>query len=379
MKNAIINPFVLQPYVSRELFCDRQEEMNEIISHITNGANVTLISMRRLGKTGLILRTFDELRSLPSKYLTIYADIYATSSLDDFIKTLAESITSQINESGIKKFFSALGGLRPLFSYDPISGQPQVSITYQTENQKQQTLQAIFHYLETLPMKVVVAIDEFQQIREYEGVRMEALLRTHIQNLNNVRFIFCGSRKHLMTDIFSGEKAPFYQSTVNIPLSKLNREVYSAFIIDKFNENGKQIPSELVEYILNWSRIHTFYTQTLCNEIFMRSGTNVTMDDVNRSINHIFTSEADKFYTIRGMLTKGQWRYLQAVASEGTITQPTSGTFLTKYKIGTPAASKRTLSSLIDKELIYEELTPSGKQYSVYNVFLSRWLECLSM
>jgi len=200
------NPFVLQPYVSKELFCDRVSEMQDMISYLENGANVSLITMRRIGKTGLILRTFEELRSKKYGYTTIYADIYSTQTVEDFVSALASAVVAQTKESGIKKFFSVFGGIRPLLSYDPISGQPQVSIAYQNDNQRFSTIEAILGYLENLGSKVVVAIDEFQQIREYEGVCMEAFLCSKIQNLKNVRFVFSGSNKRLMTDMFERER-----------------------------------------------------------------------------------------------------------------------------------------------------------------------------
>ena len=374
-KNYISNPFVLQPYVSKELFCDRETELRDIISYMENGANISLISMRRLGKTGLILRTFDELKGKKYRYDTIYVDIYATTCIEDFISALATAVITTKKESGIQKFFSFLGGIRPMLSYDPINGQPQVSLTYQTENEKFMTLDSIFEYLEKQDKKILVAIDEFQQVRSYEGVYMEALLRAKIQNLKNVRFIFSGSDRRLMTDMFSGERSPFYQSVINVPLSKLDRGVYSDFIIKMFERGNKHISEDIVSYILEWSRCHTFYTQTLCNFTFMDSGTDITVNDVYAAIDRIFKSELDKFYTIRAMLTKGQWKYLCCVAKEGILKQPTSGTFLSKYKIGTPASSKRFLSSLIEKDLICEEKTMNGSEYSVNNVFLSRWLE----
>jgi len=368
------NPFVLQPYVSKDFFCDRVREMNEIISFLENGANVSLITMRRIGKTGLILRTFDELRDRKYGYTTIYADIFATSGVDDFVAALASSVVSQVKESSVKKFFQSLGGLRPLLSYDPISGQPQVSITYQTENQRFTTIESIFNFLDNLPGKVVVAIDEFQQIRSYDEVCMEAFLRSKIQMLKKVRFIFSGSDKRLMTDMFEGERSPFYQSVVNVPVYKLEPDVYSSFILDMFRRSGKTIDKSAVDYILDWSRGHTFYTQTLCNFTYMLSSDNVGIEDVNKAIDLIFRTESDKFFTIRAMLTKGQWRYLGCVAKEGVLTQPASGAFLSKYKIGTPASSKRYLESLIAKDLIYEDHS-NGTRYTVANVFLSRWLE----
>jgi len=372
------NPFVLQPYVAKEFFCDRVTEMNDIISYLENGANVSLISMRRVGKTGLILRTFEELQSKNYGYTAIYCDIFATQSIDDFISALASAVVSQVKESGLKKLFSLLAGVRPLLSYDPISGIPQVSLNYYSDSQKFSTIESIFDFLEGIGGKVVVAIDEFQQIREYEGVCMEAFLRSKIQNLKNVRFLFSGSNKHLMTEMFEGERSPFHQSVINVPLSKIPVNVYADFIISLFSNAGKSIDKSVVDFVLEWSKCHTFYTQTLCNTLYMVSGEKVSMADVYISLDRIFKSESDKFYTIRRMITKGQWNYLKAVAKEGVLRQPTSGSFLNKYKIGTPASSKRFLESLVGKELIFEDIHGEEVEYSVYNVFLSRWLETLS-
>ncbi len=375
LKNVQNNPFILRPYVSKEFFCDRKQEMNDIIRFLENGANVSLITMRRIGKTGLILRTFDELRTKKCGYRTIYADIFSTQNVDDFVSTLASAVVAQAKESGVKAFFSVLGGIRPLLSYDPVSGQPQVSVIFQNDAQRFSTIESIFDYLENLGEKVVVAIDEFQQIREYENVNMEGFLRSKIQHLKNVSFIFSGSDKRLMTDMFEGEKSPFYQSVTNVPLDKIDSQIYASFITELFEKGGKHIEKSAVDYILNWSRCHTLYTQTLCNFTYMLSGEEVNIEDVYKAIDLIFRTEADKFYTIRAMLTKGQWKYLECVAKEGTLRQPTSGKFLNKYDIGTAASSKRMLKSLLDKELLYETRTEEGSEYCVYNVFLSRWLE----
>ena len=109
----------------------------------------------------------------------------------------------------------------------------------------------------------------------------------------------------------------------------------------------------------------------------MVSGNKVGMENIYAAIDRIFKSETDKFFTIRAMLTKRQWKYLTCVAKEGVLKQPTAGAFLNKYKIRTPASSKRYLTSLLEKNLLYEEKSLSGSEYCVYNVFLSRWLEGL--
>ncbi|PWJ68477.1 MULTISPECIES: P-loop NTPase fold protein [unclassified Fibrobacter] len=187
------NPFVVKPYKSSELFCDRVSETAHVSSLLLSGDNVTLISPRRYGKTGLIYRVFDEIKSKHRKIVTCYVDIYSANNLEDFVKLFSEAVVASAQENSlVKKFFSAMGGVRPLLSFDSITGAPQVSIAYQNENQKVATLKSIFDFLETQKNKVIVAIDEFQQIRAFPNVKMEALLRTYIQPLKNISFVFCG-------------------------------------------------------------------------------------------------------------------------------------------------------------------------------------------
>ncbi|MBR4804868.1 MAG: ATP-binding protein, partial [Bacteroidales bacterium] len=154
------NPFILEPYKSKDFFCDRETETEVIIKHLTNGRNVTLISPRRLGKTGLIFRVFDEIKSKRLPFETVYADISDTVSLDEFITVVSNAIVNKLEKQNkITSFFKFLKTVRPLLGFDP-SGSPQVSITFASENQKQSTLAELLNYLENYPKKVVVAIDE---------------------------------------------------------------------------------------------------------------------------------------------------------------------------------------------------------------------------
>ena len=370
------NPFILYPYKSKDLFCDREFETEEIIRYLQNGRNITLISPRRLGKTGLIYRVFDELSLRKSGIDTFYVDISSSQSAEDFIKLLAEAVVPALNQSDrITSFFKALGGIRPVLSYDSVSGKPEISMTFQNDNDRNLTLKEIFNYLERHPKKVVLAIDEFQQVREYKDIDMEALLRTYVQPLRNVSFIFCGSKKHTMTDIFSNAKRPFYESTTFVSLGKLDVDVYAGFIIRNFQKGGKKIDLQIVRKMIEWTRDHTFYTQTLCNEVYMRSGETVTEDDVFESIRAILSSNRDRFLEIQRLLTPAQWRLLKALAKEGSVAHPTAADFLQKYRLGSGAAVSKNLKSLIEKELILPSTTQEGTSYSVYNVFLSRYLE----
>lgn len=369
------NPFILEPFKSKEYFCDREQETEKIIRNITNGRDTTLISPRRLGKTGLILRVFEEIRERNLPYETIYADISDTLSLEEFIKVISEAVVAKLKKQRwITAFFKSIGSVRPLLGLDPITGSPQVSFTFADENQKQSTLKDVLSFLEGYSQKIVLAIDEFQQIREYEGVNMEAILRKHIQHMHNVRLIFCGSKKHTMTDMFTNAKNPFYESTSFCYLDKLPVPVYSSFIKSKFELAGKAIGDEVLDYILDWTRIHTYYTQRLCNEVFSISGNIVDMTIVLKASQTILDSERERFREIRRLLTRAQWKMLGAIAKEGNVTQITSSTFLSKYGISSGPTALRNIRALIDKELVLANTDEKTTSYSVYNVFLSRFL-----
>lgn len=370
------NPFSLEPYTTKERFCDREQELKDIVSFLTNGSNVTLISPRRYGKTGLIFRTFDALKE--KHYTCIYADIFSAQCLDDLIKILSEAIVnSMASDSLIKKFFIALKNVRPLLSYDPISGSPQVSLSFQNDSQKTPTLKNIFDFLEKQGKKVILAIDEFQQIRDFKETNIEALLRTYIQQLHHVKFIFCGSKKHLMTDMFTNAKKPFYESSRTVYIDRIDLEKYKAFITTLFTKTGKTIDDDAVNFILEWTKRHTYYTQFVCNQVFAESSKKITLEDVKNVVSSIIRLEITNFIERRNLLTEKQWQFLIAIAKEGSVRQPTAGAFLMKYGIGSSATAKKILTTLVEKELLLEQSDLSGKSYSVYNVFMSRWMESL--
>ena len=370
------NPFILEPYKSKDYFCDREKETEEIIRNIINGRNTTLISPRRLGKTGLILRVFDEMKARSLNYETIYSDISDTISIDEFIKVISDAVVGKLGkQQGIASFFKTLKSVRPLLGFDSLTGSPQVSFTFDNDSQKQATLKEVLDYLEKYQKKVVLAIDEFQQIREYKDINMEAVLRKQIQHLHNVRFIYCGSKKHTMIDMFNNAKKPFYESTSFSYLSKLPVTVYAAFIKDKFVSSGKSIDNDSVKYIIEWTKYHTYYTQRLCNEVFSLTGDVVVLNDVINAIQSILDSEKERFQEIRRLITRSQWKMLKAIATEGSVSQITSSLFLSKHKISSGPTALRNIKALIDKELVLATTTGEETSYSVYNVFLSRYLE----
>ena len=373
------NPFIIKSYESKELFCDREEELQLMLRNCINSTDMTLISQRRMGKTGLIFRLFDELKDTRPEIHTIYFDIFASRNIDDFIKLMAEAAMKAFpsKTSMGEKFMTFIKSLRPQLSFDNITGEPQLQIAYQTAHEKEYTLRGIFDFLDSQNEHIVMAIDEFQQIRDYPEQNMEALLRTYIQQTHNLTFIFCGSKKHMMADIFANEKKPFYISTSFVSLDKISEESYSAFIRHLFNERQRSITDEALQFILDWTRRHTYYTQQLCHTVFANGSEAVTIDEVKKACEQLMKQGETVYLQYRQMLTDKQWDYLIAVAKEGSVQQITSAAFLKTHQIGTPSVSRRLADALCEKGLLNDDITINGTTYTLSDVFLSHWMERL--
>lgn len=373
------NPFIIRAYKSKELFCDREEELRLLMGNCTCRRDTTLISQRRIGKTGLILRLYDELKEARPDIHTIYVDIFASQNIDDFIRMLAEAAMRAFPQKTTigEKLLVFIKALRPQVSFDTITGEPQLQISYQTAQEKEYTLRSLFDFLDSQQTPIVMAIDEFQQIREYPETNLEALLRTYIQQTHNITFIFCGSKKHIMTDIFTNARKPFYASTAFLNLGKIPTDIYKAFITSLFAKGQRQIEDEALDFVLDWTRCHTFYTQQLCHTIYENGSALVNIVEAKAACVKLLQQGEAFYLQYRQMLTEKQWKFLVAVAKEGAVRQVTSSVFLQRHNLGTPSSARQQAEALCEKGLLDTEATLDYVEYSVSDVFFSRWLEKL--
>lgn len=370
------NPFVVSGYHGPDWFCNRKEESQRLITYVKNGNNVTLFALRRLGKTGLIHHTFHQLSTAKST-ACIYVDIFSTKTIKEFTNELATAVYNRFpDKKGIgQRFIAFIKQLRPIVSYDTLTGSPEVSIDLALPKDYERTIQQIFLFLDKQPEKIIIAIDEFQQITTYPEKNTEAILRTYIQQLKNCSFIFCGSNHRILLDMFNNAKRPFYASCSNMTLGFINEKDYASFISGHFKTNKKNITKEAIDYILWFTESHTYYTQMLCNQLFYSSEKNIAEENVQSVCDEILQQQSVTFYQYRSLLTETQWKLLTAIAKETKVEKPYASKFIRKHQLGTPSLVTRTLDSLIAKEMVFHHTTIKEPYYAVYDKFLMRWLQ----
>ena len=368
----VSNPFITNGYVSPHYFCDRVVETEQLARLVTNGNNVALISPRRLGKTGLIQHCFQQ-KEIKDQYYTFIVDIYATKNLQEFVYELGKAVLGVLKSRGRKaweKFLNTIGSLRSNISFD-INGNPEWGLGVGDIKVPEFTLDEIFAYLEQADKPCFVAIDEFQVIADYPDNKVEAVLRTRIQKCRNTCFIYSGSQRHMMAEIFISPSRPFYQSTSLMTIEPINCEKYVEFAQGLFREHHKEISREAVVSTYQRYEGVTWYVQSVLNALFTLTERNgvCTKEMIEPAIQQIITQQSFAYKALLFQLPPKQKEVLMAICKEGKATNLTSRSFLQRYHL-TASMVQGAVKGLLEKDFITHDMGT----YTLYDQFFAQWL-----
>lgn len=374
MKEKLLNnPFLITGYIAPTYFCNRLRETEMIIEALQNGRDLTLISPRRYGKTGLIQHVFHLTKESNPKVKCIYIDLFSTRNLDEFIVLFAENVIKGLTTTkgkAIQNIGNIFKSLRPLISFDPLSGHPQLSVTLDSHSDIKSSLDEVFDYLKQKSQKCYIALDEFQQINNYPEKGVEALLRSYIQFLPNIQFIFSGSIMHTMRDIFLSPKRPFFQSTQMMNLGVIAKNEYFAFAKAHFKQNFKNISVECFDLIYNEFDGHTWYVQAVLNRLYAFQVDIDNKELVFEAIDQLIDENSYYYQELLKAYTEVQQNVIEAIAAEKYVKEINAGHFISKYKLKNASSVNRALTKLLDNEVIYRH----KKQYTVYDKLMGIWL-----
>ena len=373
LRDEIFNPFFIGRYVDKQYFCDREKDTETLVRHILNGRNVALISPRRLGKSGLIHHTFAQ-DVIKDRYTTIYVDIYATKDLCEMVKALSEAIVKAVGQkkSWHEKFFSFIKSLRVGFHIDAVSGEPSFDIGIGDIENPDKTIRELFDYMEASEKPCILAIDEFQQIREYPQTNTEAFIRSLVQQCSRTSFIFCGSKRHTMTDIFYSPAKPFFQSVISQSLKPIPMETYVEFAGRMFSQRRKILDRAAAEAIYRMFDGCTWYMQMMMNEMFAltKEGMTCTTEYIDFAWDNIIMAQEDRYQAILYGLAPKQKQLLQAIASDRTVEGITSSDFVKRHRLVSASSVQAALKPLLKNDIV----TCEEGTYRIYDYFFADYL-----
>lgn len=369
MNRKLENPFLVAGYVSPEYFCDRESETERLVEAFRNGRNVTLLAPRRMGKTGLVRNAFHRLEK-EGKWKTVYVDVFSTQCQADFTRLFASAVIGSMDSSVDKALSAAtrfFKQFRPVVSVDSVTGSPSYSFGLDAGG-SEASLKECFDYLAKRARRCVVAIDEFQQVATYPEKGTEALLRSFIQFMPETRFVFSGSKRHMMADMFSSPNRPFYNSTQIFPLGPISPDSYYKFALRHMKAGGIALSRKVFDGIYSMFDGVTWYVQEVLNRLYgLRSATD---DDVKRTVEGIIAESVYNFGNVVESLPPGSVRLMRAIAREGAVKEINAGAFIAKHGLKATSSVNVSLAKLRDAGLV--EKTERG--YIVEDRFFGMWL-----
>lgn len=370
-----LNPFVVSGKIPPEYFCDRVEEAVQLEKSLRNQLNVVLTSARRMGKTSLVDFVFDK-PAISKNYITIVVDILHTTTFREFIMALGAAVFENVatrSKKLRKQFVTLLKSLSASFGYDPILNVPTFDIRLGDLQNPEFTMGEIFSYLESVDKRCLVVIDEFQQITYYPEKNVEALLRTHIQKLKNANFVFSGSKRRLMDEMFFSSKRPFYQSAKNLPLEPIDKGIYLDFAMSNFKNANKNITEDAFSHVYDTFWGVTFYIQRIMKDAFAETKADDTCDlNLVKNLIEDYIDENDsRLREQLSYISESQKELLYAIHSEGQVQSITSAEFNKKHRLRSPSSTQSAALKLLEYDLI----TRKEKIYSLSDPLLKLWLD----
>ena len=360
------NPFSFSGIVEDPAFCNREKEQTDLTKFIENSQNVLLYSHRRFGKTSLINRVFKDLNGI----VPIYIDLYGTTGIEDFITALLKGI-SQV-ESKMDKLMKLIkekiSSLTMNFSIDIYTGAP-VAIPVFAPVDKRPAIDEIFALLESLSQKkkLAVAFDEFQEISKYGEAAFEKHLRKSIQRHNHISYIFAGSQKHLLAEMFANSKRAFYKLATSYSLKKINTEDYAKWIKRLYKKDRRKINKRYIENVVSRCENHPMYIQEFFFNLW--DAPDISIEDIDRVESNILKNREAEFINIWESLTLNQRKALKLIAATGGKNIYAANNL---SRLGFRSASQisKALELLLKKELVSK-----NKLYSIQDVLFKRWIE----
>lgn len=371
MSTGSTNPFKFGSDIAKgEYFADREKEIKELKQQLKDGARIVLFAARRYGKTALIMNVLDGLAS--EKHLTAYFDVSTAPDKSLFVS----KYKSLFVKAGSKEWF--LGWAKKNLPKIKVSlGDVEIDLSGLSDSDLDLAFDKILDLPEQLGNskgRVIVALDEFHEIRSLDSEQTEKLLRSKLQFHKNVSYIFSGSRFHVLQNMFETPGSPFYKSAKMWELQRIPKEAYANFIVHRFKKTGIEVDKTHVDEILSKTDSHTYFTQQLCHELWdvcrVRQHSTVKDEDMSAAITQVIANQSAVYEKTWEDLSGGYKKLVIGILKLGGH-QVWSQAFKKETRLSDGAIEKgiryATEQYLIDKD--------SSGNYYIPDLFFREWLK----
>ena len=367
------NPFAYSNYVTGESFCNRVTELAELMQYIKGSQNVLLYAHRRYGKSSLIKQAFKKIREEKMDIGVFYVELYGTVSEQDFISRTFQALSQlESNFERLIHFFgNAAKNIKLNFTIDDKTGQTCLSPSFGPSDQKimlEELMGAIEKY--SKKRKMAIAFDEFQEVAGYTEEGFEKRIRSFIQRHDNICYIFAGSQRRLLTEMFNSNNRAFYKMADSFPLDRIETKSYIPWVNGLFMRKNVTLPPELIEEIVERFENHPMYIQNFLFHLWEEPDESViSTETIQRIESRIIEKKNPEFNMLWETLTINQKKTLKLIIKNKGANLFAADA-LQSVNLKTGSLVSKALSSLSDKDIIQK-----NGSYGIQDILFRKWLE----
>lgn len=365
------NPFSYGTVVTNENFCGREDLIFQIQEAVESAQNLVLQGERRIGKTSVVCESLRRMK----KYRILHVNLMEVKTADDVCKQLLRGLLSlEQKGSRFERTLKKLAHLRPVLSFNSITGDPSISFdgsVLLSPDSLPEVLGLIAQAHDQKPLAVF--LDEFQDILKTEDPRaIQAQMRGAIQHQTEVPYIYAGSIRNLMDEIFHGQDSPFFKSAMALDVGPLDDDILTSFIVGKFGAGRRKADKAVVLRILELTERITGDVQQLCSVLWSNTEPGEAIDETHvvEAVKTIFSREQKSYELIINRLSAGNLRVLKALAIMGGE-KVTSAKFVSKASVSNASAITQALKRMSQYKIVFHD----GKQWRFTNPFFKVWME----
>jgi len=371
------NPFQYAEIVTRSDFADREEEIKELVLDLESGQNIFLYSPRRYGKTSLIINVLEELKA--KEMMTVYIDCYRISSKKRLLEAYVKAVTTA-SSGKIKGLMQVIKGYMPRIAPKIVlkgDQAPEIEVSYDL---KERELEEFLDQAYDIPQRIakkkgqnfVVVFDEFQEILRLNGLQLEKEMRSKFQHHQNVAYVFMGSKRHLLEDMFLDVNRPFYKMGKMISLSKIPEHKFAPFLESKFTSTGFVLEGDVIGKVLKMTNNLPYYAQLFCHNLwnYFLDTKKISSQDVDWALEKSIRGQSDAFITIWDGLSLHQ-RAVVGSLSKSKGKAVFSKNFIKENDLTSPASIQTSLNLLSKKYLVEKE----NNSYYITDPFFAQWIK----
>ena len=350
------NPFIIGKAAEGDYFINRVEDRRRLNANLTHGINTVIISPRRWGKTSLVKNVLSSIDD--ERFLTVFVDVFRCKSEYEFYRNFSTCVIKQTSskiDEWVETVKTFLSGITPKFSFgsDPLN---DFSLSFEW-NERDDTEDEILSLPQKIAekkgKKIIVCLDEFQQIAEFpSSVDFQKKLRSVWQHQQDVTYCMFGSKKHLMENFFSNKSMPFFKFGDMMFLKKIEITEWIPFICRNFSNTGESISEKQAERICNVTACQSSYVQQLSWITWYKTEGITTDKNIDSAIDDLLEQNKTFFQSDVEQLTELQYNFMRAVA-DGVTQGFTRKDILRKYRLESSGNVQAIKKAMISKDLIY--------------------------